>query len=67
MPTTFWYPPKRIDLDAGEGGGVYIFYTHFAPAFSDRPKKEGYLCLVNESAWILIASTTASYAKIYPI
>ena len=23
---TFWYPPKRIDLDAGAGGGVYIFY-----------------------------------------
>ncbi|MDH3994992.1 MAG: hypothetical protein OEV47_18880 [Gammaproteobacteria bacterium] len=23
MATTSWYPPMRIDLDAGEGGGVY--------------------------------------------
>ena len=27
MATTSWYPPMRIDLDAGEGGGVYIIYT----------------------------------------
>jgi hypothetical protein len=23
MATTSWYPPMRIALDAGEGGGVY--------------------------------------------
>jgi len=28
MATTSWYTPMRIDLDAGEGGGVYIFYTY---------------------------------------